>query len=58
MAQKNNKKANSFPWKAVFGAISIISVLAVFMASNNSKVTEPGSSVASQKSLSGFSLKK
>ena len=57
-ARKNSKKSNSFPWKAVFGAISIICVLVVLMAPNNSKLTDSGSSASSQKSLNGFSLKK
>ena len=52
---KNGSK--SFPWKAIFGAISIIGVMVLFSTSDNSNSVRSGSST-DQNGLSGFSLKK
>ncbi|SVE51697.1 uncharacterized protein METZ01_LOCUS504551 [marine metagenome] len=58
MSKRNNiKGSKSFPWKAVFGAISIIGVLVFLSSSNNSETVKGGSSETGQSSLSGFSLK-
>ena len=57
--RKNVNGSKSFPWKAVFGAISIIGVTVFLSTSNNSSSTEDGSfSKAGQNNLSGFSLRK
>ena len=55
-ARKNINGSKSFPWKAVFGAISIIGVMVLFSTSDNSNSVKSGSS-SDQKGISGFSLK-
>ena len=55
-ARKNINGSKSFPWKAIFGAISIIGVMVLFSTSDNSKSVKSGSS-SDQKGISGFSLK-
>jgi len=58
MSKRNNTKGSkSFPWKAVFGAISIIGVLVFLGSSNNSNTIKGDSSETGQSSLSGFSLR-
>ena len=58
-ARKNISGSKSFPWKVIFGAISIIGVMVLLSTSNNSSSTEDGSfSKTGQNSLSGFSLRK
>ena len=54
--RKNVNGAKSFPWKAIFAAISIIGVIVLFSTSDNSNSVESGSS-SDQKGISGFSLK-
>jgi hypothetical protein len=58
--RKNVSGSKSFPWKVVFGAISIIGVMVLLSTSNNSSSTdEDGSfSKTGQNNLSGFSLRK
>ena len=58
--RKNVNGSKSFPWKVVFGAISIIGVMVLLSTSNNSSSTEDDGSFSktSQNSLSGFSLRK
>ena len=56
-ARKNINGSKSFPWKAIFGAISIIGVMVFLGTSDNSNSIRSGSS-ADQNKLSGFSLKK
>jgi len=56
-ARKNINGSKSFPWKAIFGAISIIGVMVFLSTSDNSNSVRNGS-LADQNSLSGFSLKK
>ena len=56
-ARKNINGSKSFPWKAIFGAISIIGVMVFFSISDNSNAVRSGSST-DQNGLSGFSLKK
>ena len=55
-ARKNINGSKSFPWKAIFGAISIIGVMVLFSTSDNSNSVRSGSS-SDQKGISGFSLK-
>ena len=55
-ARKNINGSKSFPWKAIFGAISIIGVMVLFSTSENSNSVRSGSS-SDQKGISGFSLK-
>ena len=55
-ARKNINGSKSFPWKAIFGAISIIGVVVFFSTSDNSNSVKSGSS-SDQKGISGFSLK-
>ena len=54
--RKNINGSKSFPWKAIFGAISIIGVMVLFSTSDNSNSVKSGSS-SDQKGISGFSLK-
>ena len=56
-ARKNINGSKTFPWKAIFGAISIIGVMVFLGTSDNSNSVRNGS-LADQNSLSGFSLKK
>ena len=56
-ASKNINGSKSFPWKAIFGAISIIGVMVLFSTSDNSNSVRSGSSTE-QNGLNGFSLKK
>ena len=56
-ARKNINGSKSFPWKAIFGAISIIGVMVLFTTSDNSNLVRSESST-DQNGLSGFSLKK
>jgi hypothetical protein len=55
-ARKSINGSKSFPWKAIFGAISIIGVMVLFGTSENSNSVKTGSS-SDQKGISGFSLK-
>ena len=55
-ARNNINGSKSFPWKAIFGAISIIGVMVFFSTSDNSNSVKSGSS-SDQKGISGFSLK-
>jgi len=55
-ARKNINDSKSFPWKAIFGAISIIGVMVLFSTSDNSNSVKSVSS-SDQKGISGFSLK-
>ncbi|MBT4375276.1 MAG: hypothetical protein HOG74_00865 [Nitrospina sp.] len=55
-ARKSINGSKSFPWKAIFGAISIIGVMVLFGTSENSNSVKSGSS-SDQKGISGFSLK-
>ena len=55
-AKKNINGSKSFPWKAIFGAISIIGVMVLFSTSDNSNSVKSGSST-DKKGISGFSLK-
>ena len=55
-ARKNINGSKSFPWKVIFGAISIIGVMVLFSTSDNSNSFKSGSS-SDQKGISGFSLK-
>ena len=55
--RKNINGSKAFPWKAIFGAISIIGVMVLFSISDNSNSARRGSST-DQNGLSGFSLKK
>ena len=56
-ARKNINGSKLFPWKVIFGAISIIGVMVLFSTSDNSNSVRSGSST-DQNGLSGFSLKK
>ena len=56
-ARKNINDSKSFPWKAIFGAISIIGVMVFLGTSDNSNPARSGSST-DQNGMSGFSLKK
>ena len=56
-ARKNITGSKSFPWKAIFGAISIIGVM-VFLSTSDSSNSVRNGSLDDQNSLSGFSLKK
>jgi len=56
-ARKNINGSKLFPWKAIFGAISIIGVM-VFLGTSDNANSIRSSSSADQNSLSGFSLKK
>jgi len=56
-ARKKINGSRIFPWKAIFGAISIIGVMVLFSTSNNSNSVK-GESSTDQSGLSGFSLKK
>ena len=56
-ARKNINGSKSFPWKAIFGAISIIGVM-VFLSTSDSSNSVRNGSLDDQNSLSGFSLKK
>ena len=56
-ARKNVNGSTSFPWRAIFGAISIIGVMVLFSTSDNSNSVRSGSST-DQNGLGGFSLKK
>ena len=56
ITRKNINGSKSFPWKAIFGAISIIGVMVFFSTSDNSNSVKSGSS-SDQKGISGFSLK-
>jgi hypothetical protein len=56
ITRKNINGSKSFPWKAIFGAISIIGVMVLFSTSDNSNSVKSGSS-SDQKGISGFSLK-
>ena len=55
--RKNINGSKILPWKAIFGAISIIGVMVLFSISDNSNPVRNGSST-DQNGLSGFSLKK
>ena len=55
-ARKNINGSKSFPWKVIFGAISIIGVMVLFSTLDNSNSVKSGSS-SDQKGISGFSLK-
>ena len=55
-ARKNINGSKSFPWKVIFGAISIIGVMVLFSTSDNLNSVKSGSS-SDQKGISGFSLK-
>ena len=55
-ARKNVNGSTSFPWRAIFGAISIIGIMVFFSTSENSYSVKSGSS-SDQKGISGFSLK-
>ena len=55
-ARKKINGSKSFPWKAIFGAISIIGVMVLFSTSDNSNSMKSGSS-SDQKGISGLSLK-
>ena len=55
--RKNINGSKILPWKAIFGAISIIGVMVLFSTSDNSNPVRNGSST-DQNGLSGFSLKK
>ena len=55
-ARKNINGSKSFPWKAIFGAISIIGVMVLFSISDNPNSVRSVSS-SDQKGISGFSLK-
>jgi len=54
--RKNVNGSKSFPWKAIFGAISIIGVMVLFSTSDNSNSVKSGSS-SDQKGIRGLSLK-
>ena len=54
--RKNINVSKKFPWKAIFGAISIIGVMVLFSNSDNPNSVRGGSST-DQNGLSGFSLK-
>jgi|TARA_B100001964_G_scaffold163197_1_gene179154 hypothetical protein len=56
-ARKNINGSKTFPWKAIFGAISIIGVMVFFSTSDNSNTVRSGSST-DQNGLSGFTLKR
>jgi hypothetical protein len=56
--RKNANGSKSFPWKAVFGVISIIGVVALLSVPNNSNSTKSGSFESNKGSLGGLSLKK
>jgi len=57
-ARKNINGSKSFPWKVIFGAISIIGVMVLFSTSDNSNsVSVKSGSSSDQKGISGFSLK-
>tara|TARA_B100000959_G_scaffold272167_1_gene321184 strand:- start:531 stop:707 length:177 start_codon:yes stop_codon:yes gene_type:complete len=56
-ARKNITGSKSFPWKAIFGTISIIGVM-VFLSTSDSSNSVRNGSLDDQNSLSGFSLKK
>ena len=55
-ARKKINGSKSFPWKAIFGAISIIGVMVLLSTLDNSNSVKSGSS-SDQKGISGFSLK-
>ena len=55
-ARKNINGSKSFPWKAIFGAISIIGIMVFFSTSDNSNSFRSGSS-SDQKGINGLSLK-
>ena len=56
-ARKNINGSKAVPWKAIFGAISIIGVM-VFLSTSDNSNSVRNVSLADQNSLSGFSLKK
>ena len=56
-ARKKINGSKIFPWKAIFGAISIIGVMVLFSISDNPNSVRSGSST-DQNGLSGLSLKK
>ena len=56
-ARKNVNRPQSFPWKVVFGVVSIIAAVVLLSNPNNSNSVKAGSS-ADQNNLGGFSLKK
>jgi uncharacterized membrane protein HdeD (DUF308 family) len=49
-----NKQSKGFPWKAIFGAITILGLMVLFSKPNNSNIEQISSKET--KSL-GFSLK-
>jgi uncharacterized membrane protein HdeD (DUF308 family) len=49
-----NKQSKGFPWKAIFGAITILGAMVLFSKPNNSNIEQISSKET--KSL-GFSLK-
>jgi hypothetical protein len=56
---KKHKIVKSFPWKAVFGAITILGVMVLLSSPNDPKFIKGKlSPETSQNGLSGFSLKK
>ena len=58
-SKKKVKISKSFPWKAVFGAITILGVMTLLSSPNDPNFANgKPSSEASQNSLSGLSLKK
>ena len=58
-SQNKVKVSKSFPWKAVFGAITILGVMLLLSSPNDPNfVNGKASSETSQSSLPGFSLKK
>ena len=58
-SQKKVKRSKSFPWKAVFGAITILGVMALLSSPNDPNFDKgKSSSETAQDSLNGFSLKK
>ena len=58
MSARNNVNGpKSFPWKIIFGVVSIIGAVVLLSTSNSSNSVKSGSST-DQNNLSGFSLKK
>ena len=58
-SQKKIKRSKSFPWKAIFGAITILGVMILLSSPNDSNFgKDKPSSESVQNGLNGFSLNK
>ena len=57
-SQKKNRTAKSFPWKAVFGAITILGVMILLSSPKDQSFGKEQSNSETSHGLGGFSIKK